>query len=254
MTRPPAAQETNVNRNAVATAAATLIGLAAPLSALAATPDRNHDGLPDTWETRHHLSLKTNQAKQDRDHDGLNNKGEFRRGTNPNRSDSDRDGLADGAEVKTGNNPRRADTDGDGIKDSAENAGTVESLTDGVLTIKLAGGRHVSGRVSTATAASCDDENETEIKKDTTVHNRRGRDDATGHAARNGSGGNDPAAADAPQANGQHHTGEAENESANETGKRERERDRDGRRQPRPRRLLDRRHEARRDGPRGRDH
>src|SRR3954471_10096778 len=156
MTRPPAAQETNVNRNAVATAAATLIGLAAPLSALAASHDRNHDGLPDTWETRHHLSLKVNQAKQDRDHDGLNNKGEFRRGTNPGRSDSDRDGLADGAEVKTGNNPRKADTDGDGITDGAENAGMVESLANGVLTIKLANGRGGRGRGRGATDAACD--------------------------------------------------------------------------------------------------
>jgi hypothetical protein len=213
----PVAQETSVNRTALATAAATLIGLAAPLTALAAPPDRNHDGLPDTWETRHHLSLKTNQARQDRDHDGLNNKGEFRRGTNPNRSDSDRDGLTDGAEVKTGNNPRRADTDGDGIKDGAENAGVVESLADGVLTIKLANGRHVSGRVTTATSASCDDENENEIKKDTTVHNRRGSDDTTGHAARNGSGGSDPSPTDTSPSGAQRHAGEAENENENET-------------------------------------
>src|SRR3954468_24231619 len=215
MDRP--SRRTNMNRTAVATAAATLIGLAAPLSALAATPDRNHDGLPDTWETRHHLSLKVNQAMQDRDHDGLNNKGEFRRGTNPNRSDSDRDGLPDGVEVKTGNNPRKADTDGDGITDGAENAGMVESLSNGVLTIKLANGRRVSGKVTAATNASCDDEDETQIKSDTTVPHRRGREDATGHAARNGSGGDAPATADAPQGDGQHHTGEAENENENES-------------------------------------
>src|SRR4051812_36978978 len=193
MTRPPAAQETNVNRNAVATAAATLIGLAAPLSALAATPDRNHDGLPDTWETRHHLSLKVNQAARDRDHDGLNTKGEFRRGTNPNRSDSDRDGLSDGAEVKTGNNPRKADSDGDGIKDGAENAGMIASMTNGVLTIKLANGGRLSGRVSDVTSTSCDDENETEIENETTVHHQRRGGSASAHAARNGSGGDAPA-------------------------------------------------------------
>src|SRR4051794_29049472 len=207
-------RRTNMNRTAVATAAATLITLGAPLSAVAASHDRNHDGLPDTWETRHHLSLKVNQAGRDHDHDGLNNKGELRRGTNPGRSDSDRDGLADGAEVKTGNNPRKADTDGDGIKDGAENAGMVESLNNGVLTIKLANGRRVSGRVSDATSTSCDDEDETEIENETTVHHqRRG---ATGHAARNSSGGDTPAPSDASQPDGQRHNGEAGNENENE--------------------------------------
>ena len=63
--------------------------------------DRNHDGLPDSWENRHHLSLHSNQSGRDQDHDGLSNRQEFKRGTNPRKADSDRDGLKDGYKALT---------------------------------------------------------------------------------------------------------------------------------------------------------
>src|SRR5213593_2267557 len=165
------------------TAACALALLALPGGAMAHGGDRNHDGLPDRWESGHHLSLKVDQATRDQDHDGLNDRGEFARGTDPRAADSDRDGLTDGLEVRTGNDPRQHDSDGDGIADGRENAGTVQSLSGGVLTLKLADGSTLSGTVSDATRVSCRHANETEIERETTVHHRRG---ATAKAARHG--------------------------------------------------------------------
>ena len=112
-----------------ATLLAGLLFAAAPASAR----DRNHDRLPDKWEKHHHLSLKVKQARRDQDHDGLRNLGEFRAGTNPRRADSDRDG----------------------VKDGDENAGTIASFENGVLTIALAGGGELSGKVTDATKIEC---------------------------------------------------------------------------------------------------
>src|SRR3954469_17883297 len=138
--------------------------LSAPPTQPSASDDRNHDGLPDGWETRHHLSLKVNQSGRDTDHDGLTNRGEMRHGTNPRKSDTDRDGMKDGDEVRTGNNPRRRDSDGDGTRDSAEHAGTISSFSGGVLTIKLLDGRTVKGRVDDATKVACRNVDEKEIE------------------------------------------------------------------------------------------
>ena len=201
----------------IVTAAFVSVALAVPSGARASSADRNHDGLPDKWETKHHLSLKASEATLDQDRDGLNNLGEFRRGTNPNKADSDRDGLKDGAEVRTANNPRKRDTDGDGIRDGAENAGSVLSFKDGVLTIRLADGSAISSTVSDGTHTSCDAQDENEIENETTVHRRRRG--ATASAARNGIGGNsststpDPAQADDP---GRHQNDETENEVENQ--------------------------------------
>src|SRR3954464_12479790 len=93
-------------------------------TAQAATGDRNRDGLPDRWERTHHLSLRVNEARLDQDHDGLNNRGEYRAGTNPRDRDSDDDGIVDGK----------------------ENAGTVTSFANGVLTITLAKGGTLTGQ------------------------------------------------------------------------------------------------------------
>jgi hypothetical protein len=94
---------------------------AAPAVAGAAKRDRDHDGLPDRWEKRHHLSTSTGSAKFDPDHDGLKNGGEYRHRTKPHHKDTDRDRLRDGVEVKRyRTNPRRKDTDGDGLRDRAE--------------------------------------------------------------------------------------------------------------------------------------
>lgn len=95
--------------------------------------DRNGDRIPDRWERSHRLSLKVNQARRDTDRDGLNNRGEWR-------SHSD---------------PRDRDSDDDGIKDGDENAGTVASFTDGVLTITLAQGGELSATVDEDTEIEC---------------------------------------------------------------------------------------------------
>jgi hypothetical protein len=78
-------------------------------SATAAAPrDRDHDRLPDRWETKHHLSTAIPSAKRDPDSDHLNNRREFRLHTHPRRADTDRDGLRDGAEVRRFHtNPRK---------------------------------------------------------------------------------------------------------------------------------------------------
>src|SRR3954449_6141503 len=172
-----------MHRRTLFPAALLLVALGAPAGAMAASHDANHDGLSDRWEQRHHLSLSVNQSGRDQDHDGLNNAGELHRKTDPRKADTDRDGLKDGAEVRTGNNPRKRDTDSDGIRNGRENAGTVASFANGILTIKLANGSSISGAVSGATHTECDNENENEIENETTVHNRRG---AAARAARNG--------------------------------------------------------------------
>jgi thrombospondin type 3 repeat protein len=83
--------------------------------------DRDHDGLPDRWEKRHHLSIAKKSAKGDPDRDGLRNLREYRLRTNPRRKDTDHDGLRDRAEVRRYHtNPRRKDTDHDGLRDRAE--------------------------------------------------------------------------------------------------------------------------------------
>jgi hypothetical protein len=79
--------------------------------------DRDHDGMPDRWERRHHVK----SAKGDPDRDGLRNRREYRLRINPRRKDTDRDGLRDGKEVrKYHTNPRRKDTDRDGLRDGKE--------------------------------------------------------------------------------------------------------------------------------------
>lgn len=118
--------------------AALTVALFAVFAGPAAARDRNHDGLPDRWEKRHHLSLTVKQAKRDQDSDGLRNKAEYKAGTNPRDDDSDNDGTEDGD----------------------ENAGTIESFdsTTGKLTIKLFSGDTVSGLVDDQTEIECADD------------------------------------------------------------------------------------------------
>ena len=117
---------------ALATLAASLVLTA---GATARTHDRNHDRIPDRWEKRHHLSLHHDQARRDQDHDGLRNRGEF----------------------KAGLDPRDADTDDDGLEDADEHAGTIASFDGTTLTIALAGGGSLTGKVTDATAIECED-------------------------------------------------------------------------------------------------
>ncbi|MFL5884977.1 MAG: hypothetical protein ACJ77M_07905, partial [Thermoleophilaceae bacterium] len=139
------------------TAAAALALMALPAAALAKSHDRNHDGIPDKWERHFHLSLKHNDAKGNPDHDGLNNKQEFKDGTNPRKADTDGDGLRDGQEMETANNPNDRDTDNNGVEDGEENSGTISSFdsSSGMLVIDFGNGHTVSGLVTSATRIEC---------------------------------------------------------------------------------------------------
>ena len=112
--------------------AAALLALAFPTFAAAKPADRDRDRMPDRWERKHKLSVKSNDAARDPDRDGLRNVGEYRAGSNPRKPDSDRDGTLDGHEdrdrdsVDNGNeerertHPRKKDTDRDGVRDGKE--------------------------------------------------------------------------------------------------------------------------------------
>jgi hypothetical protein len=130
----PTHQEVTLSRLrlivAFATVAASLLLVG---SASAHMRDRNHDRIPDRWETKHHLSLHVKQTRRDQDHDGLNNLGEWKAGTNP----------------------RDTDSNDNGIEDGAEHAGTISSFTGGVLTIALDGGGTLTGSVADATEIEC---------------------------------------------------------------------------------------------------
>ena len=122
----------------------TAISLAAfPAAAGAATADRDHDGMSDRWEQRH----RAHSARADLDRDGLRNLTEFRRHTDPRDADTDDDGLRDGREHRFGLDARDRDSDDDGVRDDDEGAGTITSFADGVLTITLAAGGELTGRV-----------------------------------------------------------------------------------------------------------
>jgi hypothetical protein len=149
----------------LALAFAALLVLALPATAVAR--DRDHDGLPDRWEKKHHLSVGHASASADPDRDHVDNWNEHREGTDPRDRDSDNDGRRDGredrdhdglsnsAENATGNDPRDRDTDNDGVRDGGEQAGTVSSYENGSLTIRLATGGFVTGQVSDETEIRC---------------------------------------------------------------------------------------------------
>jgi len=105
---------------------------------LAAAKDRNHDRIPDRWEKRHKLSLKTNQARLDQDRDHLRNRAEF----------------------LSGDDPRDSDSDDDGVMDGDEQAGTISSFDadTGRLVIDLFGTDTIAGFVTDSTEIKCDDD------------------------------------------------------------------------------------------------
>ncbi len=145
----------------VAALAVALVAL--PAAAQAAPRDRDGDGMSDRWEKRH----KVKRANADTDRDGVDNRNEYREGTKPRdrdsdddrksdgREDRDRDGLNNRSEDATGNDPKDKDTDNDGIPDGKEQAGVVTTYEDGVLTIDLANGGSVTGKVTEDTDVDC---------------------------------------------------------------------------------------------------
>ena len=143
-------------------------------------PDR--DGLTNLGELRSKTDPRdadsdndrVGDADEDADRDKVDHGNEADQGTHPRDADSDGDGRKDGAEDRdrdrltnaaedaTGNDPTDPDTDGDGRKDGAEHAGTVQRLVGDVLTIKLATGSVLSGKVTPDTEVSCETEDEHE--------------------------------------------------------------------------------------------
>src|SRR4051812_30270480 len=119
-------------KTALPIAAATAVSLFSASPALAA--DRDHDGMSDRWEKRHHVT----KARFDADRDGLTNLGEFRLKTNPRKADTDRDGITDGAEKRLG-------TDATGPRQGVE-AGA--ALAEGGVTLTLADGPPVAASVT----------------------------------------------------------------------------------------------------------
>ncbi|HEU4739263.1 MAG TPA: hypothetical protein VFS54_09310 [Solirubrobacterales bacterium] len=108
------------------------------MPSLAVAKDRNHDRIPDRWEKRHKLSLKTNQARLDQDRDHLRNRAEF----------------------LSGDDPRDSDSDDDGVMDGDEQAGTISSFDaeTGRLVIDLFGTDTIAGFVTDSTEIKCDDD------------------------------------------------------------------------------------------------
>lgn len=64
--------------------------------------DTDGDGMPNWWESRHALSVSTNDAAGDPDHDTLKNSDEYLRGSDPGNPDSDDDGIFDNDETELG--------------------------------------------------------------------------------------------------------------------------------------------------------
>src|SRR3954468_3425729 len=198
-----------------------LLALAAALALLALPAvsqarDRDHDGLPDKWEKRYHLSTHKSSANADVDRDRVDNANEYREHTNPRkrdtngngrpdgREDRDRDRLNNAGEDATGNDPVDKDTDNDGVPDGKEQAGVVSAYntTTGDLTIDLANGGSVTGKVTDATEVKCETENEAE-------------DHSNVSASHDGSSGDDQSDDRGENEN------ENENEGENEHGDRE---------------------------------
>jgi hypothetical protein len=104
--------------------------------------DRNHNGMPDRWERRHHV----HKASADPDRDGVTNLGEFHNATNPRDADSDDDGIKDGDD----------DANDDGIDDGDEQSGVIDSFVGTTLTVKLVNGDTLKGTVSDSTEIECE--------------------------------------------------------------------------------------------------
>src|SRR4051795_4156281 len=102
---------------ALSLVALTMVG-GASAKTTAKSADRNHDRIPDRWETRFHLSLKVNEAKRDQDRDGVDNREEFAARTDA----------------------RDPDPASAGHKDGGEAAGTVTRFDGTTLTINLFNG------------------------------------------------------------------------------------------------------------------
>ncbi|MGL5017448.1 MAG: LamG-like jellyroll fold domain-containing protein, partial [Luteolibacter sp.] len=94
--------------------------------------DADGDGLPDSYELHHRLSVSIPDATADPDDDGLNSLAEVQLMTDPNNPDSDKDGLSDGLEASSQPRSTEAlirDTDQDGLADGHETSTQLRGLT-----------------------------------------------------------------------------------------------------------------------------
>jgi hypothetical protein len=129
--------------------------------------DRDHDGMADKWERRHHLNTHVNDARRDPDHDGLSNLSEFRHHTDPQKANDD----------------------------DNEISGTIVSFQNNVLTIQLAGqgAGTVSGTVNAQTRIECDDNDDAPASQPAaTISRDGGSDDGSGDSSGPGSDNSGP--------------------------------------------------------------
>jgi hypothetical protein len=105
--------------------AVALSSVALSLPSYAAGGDRDHDGMPNRWESRHGLHPDRADGDRDRDRDGLTNLQEYRRHADPRDEDTDGDGHDDGDEVEDGSRSTRLldrNSDDDGVLDGDEDS------------------------------------------------------------------------------------------------------------------------------------
>lgn len=148
-------RKTSLMAVAFALAALTVLLMAGS----AAAADKNRDKIPDKWEKKNHLSLRVNQAAKDQDQDGLNNAGEYADHTDPHNPDTDSDGVSDSQDTDNHDGPGTESPDppenGDGLPGGNDQAGTIASYADGVLTIDMFTGGSISGNVTADTRYRC---------------------------------------------------------------------------------------------------
>jgi hypothetical protein len=112
-----------IRRTAALMAATVAATCAFASPALAASGDRDGDGMPNRWEVRHGLDPDVANARFDADHDRLTNGREYRHHGLPRDEDTDNDGIDDGDEVLVfDTRVDDRDSDNDGRIDGEENA------------------------------------------------------------------------------------------------------------------------------------
>jgi YD repeat-containing protein len=91
------------------------------LNSTAKDKDHDNDGLPDSWETEHHLDSNKANTTDDNDQDGLSNLDEYKNNTNPSKKDTDGDGVDDKWELANGMKPTVVDAQSDSNKNGYTN-------------------------------------------------------------------------------------------------------------------------------------